>query len=115
MATVPLHWQTITSLSQQIHAGSLSPVDLMESLLDRVEAINDGLHAFRLVPRDRAIAGAQAAEAALRAGRDCGPLHGIPYAAKDIIDVQGLVTTAGSPLLHDNRVQQDATVIEHQG
>ena len=111
MAAAPLHWQTIRQLSEQIHSGQLSPVELMEHLLDRVEALDDRLHAFRLVPRERAVAGAQAAELALRAGRDTGPLHGIPYAAKDIIDVQGLPTTAGSPLLEDTIADTDATVV----
>ena len=111
MAAAPLHWQTIRQLSEQIHSGQLSPVELMEHLLDRVEALDDRLHAFRLVPRERAVAGAQAAELALRAGRDTGPLHGIPYAAKDIIDVQGLPTTAGSPLLENAIADTDATVV----
>ena len=111
MTAAPLHWQTIGQLSEQIHSGQLSPVDLMEHLLDRVQSLDEQLHAFRLVPRERAMAGAQAAELALRAGRDTGPLHGIPYAAKDIIDVQGLPTTAGSPLLEGTISDADATVV----
>lgn len=111
MAEIPLHWQTIRALSEQIHRGTLSPVDLMEHLLSRADALDGALHAFRLIPRDRALAAAQAAELALRAGRDSGPLHGIPYAAKDIIDVQGLPTTAGSHLLENNMVSSDATVV----
>jgi aspartyl-tRNA(Asn)/glutamyl-tRNA(Gln) amidotransferase subunit A len=111
MAATPLHWQTISTLSQQIHDGTLSPVEIMEHLLAHVEALNSALHAFRLVPRERALAAAQAAELALRAGQDAGPLHGIPYAAKDIIDVQGLPTTAGSHLLEDNIATTDATVV----
>jgi aspartyl-tRNA(Asn)/glutamyl-tRNA(Gln) amidotransferase subunit A len=111
MAAIPLHWQTISALSQQIHDGTLSPVELMEHLLARVEELNSALHAFRLVPRERALATAQAAALALRAGQDAGPLHGIPYAAKDIIDVQGLPTTAGSRLLEDNMARTDATVV----
>ena len=111
MTAAPLHWQTIRQLSEQIHNGQLSPVDLMEHLLDRVQSLDERLHSFRLVSRERAIAGAQAAELALRAGRDAGPLHGIPYAAKDIIDVQGLPTTAGSHLLEDATAGTDATVV----
>ena len=111
MADIPLHWQTISALSEQIHRGDLSPVDLMEHLLARAEALDGNLHAFRLIPRDRALAGARAAELDLRAGRDAGPLHGIPYAIKDIIDAQGLPTTAGSPLLEHNIASSDATVV----
>ena len=112
MSDTPLHWQTITTLSQQIHRGTLSPVALMEHLLDRAEALDSALHAFRLIPRDRALAAAQAAELTLRAGQDAGPLHGIPFAVKDIIDVNGLPTTAGSHLLQDNVVSANATVVE---
>ena len=111
MAEIPLHWQPISALSEQIHSGALSPVDLMEHLLDRVEALDGGLNAFRLVPRERALATAQAAELALRAGQDAGPLHGIPFAAKDIIDVRGLPTTAGSNALGNNAADDDATVV----
>lgn len=111
MADTPLHWQTISELSAQIHNGSLSPVELMEHLLNRVEALDGALHAFRLMPRERALAAARAAELTLRAGQDAGPLHGIPYAAKDIIDVKGLPTTAGSNLLLNNIASADATVV----
>jgi aspartyl-tRNA(Asn)/glutamyl-tRNA(Gln) amidotransferase subunit A len=112
MADTSLHWQTISALSQQMHRGTLSPVELMEHLLDRVAALDGALHAFRLVPRERALAAARAAELTLRAGQDAGPLHGIPYAVKDIIDVQGLPTTAGSNLLLDNIASADATVVQ---
>ena len=102
--------KTISELSTEIHAGTLSPVELMESLLDRTESLNGKLNAFQLVPRERALATAKAAELALRAGDDAGPLHGIPYAAKDIIDVAGLPTTNG--FLHMEGVaNRDATVV----
>lgn len=113
MADIPVHWQTITQLSQQIHRGTLSPVDLMEHLLSRVATLDGALHSFRLVSRERALAAAQAAELDLRAGKNRGPLHGIPYAVKDLIDVQGLPTTAGSNLLTDNIATTDATVVRH--
>jgi len=99
MAETPLHWLTISELSQRIRNGVLSPVELTEHLLSRLEALDGPLHAFKLVTRERALAQAQAAELALRAGQGVGPLHGIPYAAKDLFDVKGLPTTAGSNLL----------------
>jgi len=111
MPATPLHWQTIGDLSRQIHRGTLSPVELMEHFLSRVDALDGALHSFRLVSRERALAAAQAAALALRAGQDAGPLHGIPYAVKDLIDVQGLPTTAGSNLLLDNIASTDATVV----
>jgi aspartyl-tRNA(Asn)/glutamyl-tRNA(Gln) amidotransferase subunit A len=111
MTTTPWHWQSLTELSHHIHSGALSPVELMEHFLARVEALDGALHGFRLVPRERALAAARAAELALRAGQDAGPLHGIPYAVKDLIDVQGLPTTAGTDLLKDNIATTDATIV----
>ncbi len=105
-----LHSLSVHALSVRIHDGSLSPVTLVEHLLDRIEALDSALHAFRLVPRERALAAARAAETALAAGVDLGPLHGIPFAVKDIIDVAGLPTTAGSNLLPDP-VATNATVV----
>lgn len=112
MADTPLHWQPIHVLSRRIHDGTLSPVALMEHLLDRAEALTPALGAFHLIPRDRALDAARASALALRSGYDAGPLHGIPFAAKDIIDVRGLPTTAGSNALADNIAEQDATVVD---
>ena len=110
MADMPLPVQTISELARQIQAGTLSPVDLTEQCLARLDALDGTLKAFRLVHRERALAAAQAAELALRAGQDVGPLHGIPYAAKDLFDVKGLPTTAGSNLLHDAIATEDSAV-----
>ena len=111
MSVTDLHWQPVSVLSRLIHEGSLSPVSLMEHLLERAETLDPVYGAFAAVCPTRALDGARAAELALRAGHDAGPLHGIPFAAKDIIDVQGLVTTAGSRMLLDNVADSDATVV----
>jgi aspartyl-tRNA(Asn)/glutamyl-tRNA(Gln) amidotransferase subunit A len=111
MTEIPLHWQTISERSRRIPNGSLSPVALMEHLLNRIEGLDGRLHRFHLLSRERAMAAARASELALRAGQDMGPLHGMPYAVKDLIDVQGLPTTAGSNLLLDNIASTDATVV----
>ena len=111
MAETSLHWQSLTTLSQLIQTGKLSPVELTEHFLARIAALDSTLHAFRLETRQRALAEAQAAELAIRSGLDVGPLHGLPYAAKDLFDVKGLPTTAGSPLLQDNIAASDATVV----
>lgn len=110
MTTTPLHFQSITALARQLRSGDLSPVALTEHCLARMEALEPTLHAFRLPTLERARAAAQAAEIALNAGQDLGPLHGIPYAAKDLFDIQGLPTTAGSNLLLDNIAAADAAV-----
>lgn len=111
MPEVPLHYQTIAELAQQIQTRTLSPVALTEHFLARIAALDGTLGAFRLVLTERARAEAEAAEAALRAGRSVGPLHGIPYALKDLFDVRGAPTTAGSNLLADNIAAEDAFAV----
>lgn len=111
MDHTPLHYQSAAGLARQIRERTLSPVALTEHFLARIEALDGTLGAFRLVTRDRALAEAEAAEAALRSGRTIGPLHGIPYALKDLFDVQDAPTTAGSNLLADNIAAADAFVV----
>ena len=111
MDKTPLHYQTITALAQSIRTGELSPVELTERYLSRIESLDDKLNVFRLVCPERALAEARTAEIALRSGQDLGPLHGIPYAAKDLYDVKGLPTTAGTRLLEKNIAVKDAYVI----
>ena len=79
-----------------IQAGRLSPVELVDSLLARIDAHDDALHAFAALYRDDARACAEAAHKAIRAGHGAGPWHGVPIALKDIIDIEGRVTTGGS-------------------
>lgn len=111
MSNLPLERQSIRQLAKQIQSGDLSPVTLTQHYLDRIHALDPTLHAFRLVCPERALAEAQAAELLIQSGHEVGPLHGIPFAAKDLFDVKGLPTTAGSNLLQDNIAAADATVI----
>src|SRR5262245_42317002 len=106
-----LAFDSITQLAAKIRAGALSPVALTETLLERIQTLDERLHAFIAVTRARALAEARAAELALRGGQDLGPLHGIPYAAKDLFDVRGVATTAGTRLLAGNVAREDAAVI----
>jgi len=91
-------------------AGALDPVAVCEDTLARIARQDRHLHAFRVVDADRALAGARAARALLESGRRLGPLHGVPYATKDLFDVAGLPTTAGSAALANRVAQADATV-----
>ncbi len=111
MDKTPLHYQTITALAQGIRKGEISPVDLTEHLLSRMETLDTRLNAFRVVSPEKTLAQARAAEIALRSGQDLGPLHGIPYAAKDLFDVRGLPTSAGTRLLEGNIASRDAHAI----
>ena len=87
---------TAAEASEAIQAGRLSPVELTDALLDRIDAHDERLHAFAAVYHDDARAAAEAAHKAIRAGHGIGPWHGIPIALKDIIDIEGRVTTGGS-------------------
>jgi aspartyl-tRNA(Asn)/glutamyl-tRNA(Gln) amidotransferase subunit A len=111
MPDSPLAFDSITALAAKIRTGAVSPVALTDALLDRIAALDGRLHAFIAVTRERALAEARAAELALRGGQDLGPLHGIPYAAKDLFDIRGVATTAGTRLLAKNVAREDATVV----
>ncbi len=98
----------LAEASAGIAAGTLSPVALCEQALARIAALNPALDAFITLTADRARAAAAAAEAEIRATGPRGPLHGIPYALKDIYDVAGVRTTAHSRLLAENVATADA-------
>ena len=106
-----LAFEGIGSLAGKIRQGGVSPVALTEELLARIDALDPRLHAFIALTRERALGQARAAESALRAGHDLGPLHGIPYAAKDLYDVAGLPTTAGTRVLKDNVAAADCAAV----
>ncbi|MEQ8994375.1 MAG: amidase [Pseudomonadales bacterium] len=100
------------SLARLYRAGETTPLAVCEQHLACIRALNPTLHAYRLVAEDRALAAAEAATRQLHAGIDLGPLHGIPYATKDLFDVAGLPTTAGSRTLEDHVASRDATVTQ---
>ena len=111
MSDATLACESIAGLSARINAGSITPVQVAEGLLDRIAALDGKLHAFIRVMPEHALAQARAAEIALREGRSAGPLAGIPYAAKDLFDVKGVPTTAGTRFLADNIAKADCTVV----
>jgi aspartyl-tRNA(Asn)/glutamyl-tRNA(Gln) amidotransferase subunit A len=92
-------------------AGGRSSAELVEEALGRIEALDGRLGAFVAVLADEARAEAAARDAEAAAGRIRGPLHGRPVAVKDLIDVAGVVTAAGSPKLAGNRAERDAEVV----
>lgn len=103
--------QSIESLGAGYRSGEISPVTVTEALLERIDRLNGPLNAFIVVTRERALAEARAAEGELRAGHDRGPLHGVPYAAKDIFDVKGQPTTAGFQVFVDRIAAEDCTAV----
>ncbi len=105
-----LSLQPISELSLAIRQGALSPVELVDCCLARIERLDPQVHAFLTVTAERARADARRAEEEISHGIHRGPLHGIPLALKDLIDVAGVPTTAGSRILHDHIPSQDATL-----
>lgn len=95
---------------RKIAAKELSSLELTEALLARTEAIDSRLNAYIRLLGDQARAAAKAADTALASGDIKGPLHGVPIALKDIIDLEGVHTTAHSRLLLDNVADDDAFV-----
>ncbi len=111
MSEPDLPYRTIAELGRAYRAGETGPVAVTTALLARIKKLDPRLRAFIRVTEERALAAAAAAEAQLKGGLDLGPLHGIPYAAKDLYDVRGLPTTAGTHLLNDNIATDDCTVV----
>ncbi len=101
---------TLAEAASLVKSGDVSPVELVNASLERIEAVNDDLAAFISVFSKEARQVAKAAEMMALAGHDLGPLHGIPVALKDNIAVRGLRTTAGSKVLADWLPDHDATV-----
>ncbi|WP_343718261.1 amidase [Inquilinus sp.] len=98
-------------LRRLIGAGEVSPVDLVESCIARIEAADPAVNAITAKAYDRARAEARAAEAAVRRGDALGPLHGLPIGVKDLSDTEGLLTAYGSPLFADNVPAADERVV----
>ncbi len=102
---------TIHAAAADIRAGRLSPVDLLESCLERIDRLEDRIRAWVLVDREGARAAAKRLTDELNRGQYRGPLHGIPIGIKDIFDVFDWPTAAGSRLWANSIARQDATVV----
>ena len=101
----------MTELARMIATKAVSPVEVVRAHLDRIAALDRGLRSFITVCADAALDAARTAEAALMAGRPVGPLHGVPYALKDLYDTAGVRTTGGSRIFADRVPTADATVV----
>ncbi|MDQ3821437.1 MAG: amidase [Acidobacteriota bacterium] len=103
---------SITDLATEIRSRRLSPVELTENYLQRLETIGKRLGAVATVMRDSALAEARTAESEIRRGRYRGPLHGIPYGAKDLLATRNAKTTWGAAPYKDQQFDEDATIIK---
>ncbi|HEY5618273.1 MAG TPA: amidase [Vicinamibacterales bacterium] len=102
---------TIEAFGQRLRAGELSVVEVVEACLRRVEADDPKLNAFICVMKDEARRQAAEADRELASGRDRGPLQGVPVAVKDLIDIEGLPTTAASRVREGHVAAADAPVV----
>jgi aspartyl-tRNA(Asn)/glutamyl-tRNA(Gln) amidotransferase subunit A len=97
-------------LARAIASRRLSPVDVIDALLARIARLEPKLHAFVEVYQANARLAAEAADKAIRSGHAVGPLHGVPVALKDLIDLEGQITTGGSASQRQRRSAVTATI-----
>src|SRR3954447_9962175 len=107
-----LVWLTVAEGAELLRTRKLSPVDWTRGLLERIAAVDSHYNAFLVVTADKALAQAKAAEAEIAKGQWRGPMHGVPYAAKDIFDIEGMATTCHSKIRKDHRAASDAFVVK---
>src|SRR5262250_2077438 len=103
----------LSELAKRIETKTLSPVDLTKAYLDRSEKLGPKLNAYARLTPDIALEQAAAAEKEIGHGHYRGPLHGIPYAAKDLLATKGIPTTWGAKPYESQVFDYDATVIEN--
>lgn len=104
-------WSSLRELGAQLRAKQATSLQLTEHFLDRLEKIGPKYNAVVTLTTDRAFAEAKQADAELAAGRDRGPLHGIPYGAKDLLAAKGYPTSWGAGPLKDQTFAEDAAVV----
>ena len=108
--TPPPAGLTVHAIAARIADRRLSPVDLVDDCLARIERLEPKLHAFVEVYAAEARLAAEAADKAIRSGHAVGPLHGIPIALKDLVEIEGRVATGGSAVWRDRRATRTATL-----
>ncbi|MGN6091006.1 MAG: amidase, partial [Luteibacter jiangsuensis] len=105
-----LIFKDATRLAELIRTREVSPVEVMQAHLDRIAAVEPRVNAL-VTLADTAMDAAKAAEADVLAGRELGPLHGVPFTVKDSIDTAGVLTQRGSPIFKGRLPEQDATSV----
>ena len=112
MSPVDPVWAGVADLSRAFGARTLSPVDAVDALLERIRRHDGRLHAFIAVYAEEVRLAAEGADRAIRSGHRIGPLHGVPIALKDLVDLEGRVTTGGSKVWADRVSPTTATLAE---
>src|SRR5689334_16993002 len=101
----------ITELAPLLRDRRVSPVEVTDAYLARIERLDPALNTYIRVTPDAARAAARQAETDIQSGGWRGPLHGVPLGIKDLFDVAGVPNTMGSKILADNVPSEDATVV----
>ena len=112
MASSDLCYLSIAEASELIADQKLSPVELANAHLERIEQTNSKLNSFITLLKDKTVAAAEEVEQAIQSGNRIGPLHGIPVGLKDLYYTKGVRTTIGSKILSDFVPDYDAAVAE---
>jgi len=111
MTTHELPFQSAAATAQAIAAKQVSPVEVVHAYLERIDRLDDTLHAYITVCREAALDAARRAERAIMQGEKLGPLYGVPVAVKDQFWTRGLLTTNGSRVYRDFVPDDDATMV----
>ena len=111
MAETPLHFRTITEISEAIASKEVSPVEIAAAMLQRIDELDGRLKSYATVMADSAIAAAQKVAQEIDAGMSRGPLHGVPIAVKDLCFTKGVRTMGAAKVLADHVPSFDGTVI----
>lgn len=101
-----------TQIREAVGARDISPVEVVDAVLERIALVNPGINAFCTLTADGAREQARQAEAAVTGGRELGPLHGVPVSIKDLVFTKGVRTTGGSLIFADFVPDQDAICVE---
>lgn len=111
MSLDTIHFQALTTVAKHIQAGDISPVEVTEAILTRIETYDQGLKSYTTVTADLALEQAKKAEVEITKGIYRGVMHGIPIAVKDLCFTKGITTTGGMTIYSDFKPDHDATVV----
>jgi len=106
-----LHYLSLTEVGARIRSGELTSTQVTRASVERIRALEPDLHSFALVLEDEALAAAARLDGERQAGKPLGPLHGVPVAIKDLLDLRGVATASGTVVMKDLMPDADATVV----
>ena len=112
MASDDLCWLPALELASLVRAKKVSPVEVTDAVLARIERLNPALNAYCTVTAEEARDAAQAAEVSVMTGEELGPLHGVPVSVKDLVFTRRVLTTGGSRLFAEHVPDEDAVSVE---